>query len=251
MNKAIRQVAIIAATIVCTLANNDLARAQHTTDQPNTLLYWAQKLQQNITPQNTAYKHKDNIVSWGDDSNPLQCYSDCSGFINALIAKTFNWKEDDFKAAWGHKRMFAYHYYNAFVSGNHFQQIKNISNLRPGDLIALQYADRSEHEDNTGHVMLIISSPRLRRPSKLIEPNTLQYEIEIIDCSKSPHGKSDTRFNADGSEYSGLGKGIFRLYTDEQGNITGYSWSTGNPKEGFNPFENSIAVGRFSTVLKK
>ncbi len=244
MNKTIRQATlIIAATISCTLTNHGLA--QRAVNQSNTLLFWAQKLQQNVNPQNTAYKHKDNIVSWGDDGSPLQCYTDCSGFINALMAKTFNWKEDDIKAEWGHKRMFAYHYYDAIVSGNHFRQIKSISDILPGDLIALQYADRSEHEDNTGHVMLIVSSPWPHRPSKLIEPNTMQYEVEVIDCSKSPHGKSDTRFNSDGTEYSGLGKGTFRLYTDEKGNIKGYSWSTGNPKAGFDPFENPLAVGRF------
>ncbi|HZX59818.1 MAG TPA: hypothetical protein VFE54_13870 [Mucilaginibacter sp.] len=244
MNKTIRRAAfIIAATIACVLANHGLAQRPAT--QSNSLLYWAQKLQQNVNPQNTAYQHKDNMVSWGDDGNPLHCYTDCSGFVNALMAKTFNWKESDFKAEWGHKRMFAYHYYDAIVSGNHFRQIKSIRDILPGDLIALQYADRSEHEDNTGHVMLIVSSPRSHRPSKLIEPNTLQYEVEVIDCSKSPHGKNDTRFNPDGTEYSGLGKGTFRLYTGGQGNITGYSWSIGNPKAGFDPFENPIAIGRF------
>ncbi len=243
MHMYIRRFAI-AAIIICWLTDYGFAQSTQAIDQTK-LLYWAQKLQPNITPQNTAYQHKNNIVSWGDDGNSLQCYADCSGFINALMTKTFNWTADDFKAQWGHKRMFAYHYYDAIVSGNHFRQIKNISNILPGDLIALQYADRSEHEDNTGHVMLIVSLPRPHRPSKVFVPNTLQYEIEIIDCSKSPHGKSDTRFNSNGSGYSGLGKGIFRLYADGQGNITGYSWSAGNPKEGFNPFENPVAVGRF------
>jgi hypothetical protein len=141
--------------------------------------------------------------------------------------------------------MYAYHYYIAITTGRHFQQIKNVNGILPGDIIALQYADRSEHDDNTGHVMLITSVPRSRRPSKIIEPGTLQYEVEVIDCSKSPHGKSDSRFMPDGGEYSGLGRGLFRLYTDEQGNIVAYSWSTGNPKPDFNPFENSVAVGRF------
>jgi hypothetical protein len=244
MYKHLRRFSIITAVIVCLLNDYGLAQSVQAGNQTN-LLYWAQKLQQNINSQNTAYKHKDNIVSWGDDGNSLQCYADCSGFFNAVVAKTFNWKEDDFKATWGHKRMFAYHYFYAIVSGNHFRQIKNISDILPGDIIVLQYADRSQHEDNTGHVMLIVSLPRPHKPSKVIEPNTLQYEVAVIDCSKSPHGKSDTRFNSDGSDYSGLGSGIFRLYTDAQGNIAGYSWSAGNPKEGFNPFENPVAVGRF------
>ena len=242
MYRLARHLLITFTTIICFANDRGLAQAQ---TQPNPLLYWATKLQQNINPQNTAYQHKDNVVSWGDNGSTLQCYADCSGFINALIGKAFNWTEADFKASFGHKRMYAYHYYGAIIAGNHFQQIKNISDVLPGDLIALQYADRSEHEDNTGHVMLIVSKPVERTPTKIIAPDTRQYEIEVIDCSKSPHGKTDTRFSADGSEYSGLGRGIFRLYTDKQGNIVGYSWSTGNPKPGFNPFENPVVVGRF------
>jgi len=246
MSKFINRFFALAAVITYLVNGHGSAQGLQPRSQIRPLLFWADKLQQNINPSNTKYQHKDNVVSWGDDGNNLQCYTDCSGFINALIAKSFNWKDDDFKAQFGYRRMFAYHYYDAISSGNHFQQVKNINDILPGDIIALKYADRSEHEDNTGHVMLIISRPRPHRPSKILEPNTLQYEVEIIDCSKSPHGKSDTRFTGDGQEYSGLGKGLFRLYTDGSGNIVAYSWSTGNPKEGFNPFENAVTVGRFS-----
>jgi len=249
MKRIIKYTAIIVALgFAYAPGSRCLAQAQRDGNESGNLLYWAQKLQQNINPQNTSYQHKDNSVSWGDDGNSPQCFADCSGFINALIAKTFSWKEDNFKTEWGHKRMFAHHYYDAIVSGSHFRQIKNINGVLPGDIIALQYADRSEHEDNTGHVMLIAALPRPHRPSKVIEPNTQQYEVEVIDCSKSPHGKSDSRFNSNGGEYSGLGTGNFRLYTDEQGNITGYSWSNGNPKESFNPFENPVVVGRFTNI---
>jgi hypothetical protein len=208
------------------------------------LFCWADKLQQNINPQNTAYRHKDDIVTWGDDGSPFQCYADCSGFINALICKATHWTDADLKAQLGHKRMYAYHYYAAIVAGNHFMQIKNIHDITPGDLIALLYPDRTEHDDNTGHMMVVASAPRSHQPSKILEPNTEQYEVEVIDCTKSPHGKNDTRITSSGN-YGGLGKGTFRLYTDLQGNIVGYSWSPGNPKEGFDPYEKPVAVGRF------
>ncbi|RTL58744.1 MAG: hypothetical protein EKK37_10485 [Sphingobacteriales bacterium] len=218
-----------------------MAYAQQTKE----LLKWAGNLQMRINRQNTTYRHKDNVVSWGDDGTTLQCYADCSGFINALIKKTFSWEEDDFKKAFGHKRMYGYHYYQAITTGNHFQLIKNISQVQPGDIIAIQYADRSEHDDNTGHVMLVSSLPQSYKPSAIVLPNTLQYIIDVIDCSKTPHGKNDSRRLPDGSDYSGLGKGSFRIYTDRQGNIVAYSWSDGKPKEGFDPYENQLAVGRF------
>jgi hypothetical protein len=248
MRKFIRHFSVIAALIVC--AANDYGLAQPIRpNKANFLLYWANKLQQNINPQNTEYRHKDDMISWGDDGITFQCYTDCSGFINALIARAYHLKEENFKAELGHKRMYACHYYDAIAAGRGFQQIKNIRRIIPGDIIAIRYTDRDEHEDNTGHVMLIASLPRIQLPTKVLEPNTTQYEVDVIDCSKKPHGKSDTRFTPEGLEYSGLGRGEFRLYTDEQGNIVAYSWSTGNPKEGFEPFENPIAVGRFLTHI--
>ncbi|HVM88095.1 MAG TPA: hypothetical protein VMT76_07885 [Puia sp.] len=213
--------------------------------QGHSMLFWAEKLLSGINEKNTAYIHKNISVSWGDDGNTVQCYADCSGFINSLIAKTYNWNEDDFKKSFGKKRPFAYTYFDAVVAGNHFQQINNVKDIMSGDLIVLKYADRSEHEDNTGHCMLVISSPRKMAPEKVIEPNTVQYEITVMDCSKSPHGKSDTRNLENGEKYDGLGKGIFRLYVDRDGKIVAYSWSIGHPKPDFNPYENPVTVGRF------
>ncbi len=245
MKPFVHRAVLLFTAAVFALGSPAAPSAQPANDQASSLLHFAERLQQGITANSTAYRHKDTKVSWGDNGSPLQCYTDCSGFINAVIAKASNWKDDDFKAAFGHKRMLAYHYYEAISAGRHFARINAISSVLPGDIIALQYADRSEHEDNTGHVMLITASPRPHRPSKVLVPNTRQYEVDIIDCSKSPHGKSDTRVSADGGEYSGLGKGTLRLYVDEKGAIVGYSWSVGNPKAGFDPFENPIIIGRF------
>ena len=208
------------------------------------IVRYARQLQEHIGPQNTDYRHKDNIVGWGENGSPWQCYADCSGFINALFVRTFGWTDADFERLFGHHRMYAYHYFDAIKTGSHFRMIRNIRDLRPGDIIALQYADRSEHEDNTGHVMVIDAEPRAHRASKMIASDTFQFEVSVIDCSRSAHGNTDTRYGAGGSGYAGLGKGVFRLYTDAGGNINGYSWSAGNPKEGFNPFENPIVVGR-------
>mgnify|MGYP002377758644 CR=1 FL=1 len=207
---------------------------------PNILLD-ARQLLGHIGPENTDYRHKDNLVSWGENGTTWQCYADCSGFINALLVHTYKFTEDMFEKNFGHRRMYAYHYFDAIQNGKHFYRIRNIRDIRPGDIIALQYADRSEHDDNTGHVMVVDSLPEVHRPSKVFAPNTRQFLVPVIDCSRSAHGSTDTRYE---KSYSGLGRGAFRLYTDPNGEIVGYSWSGGNPKEGFDPFENAIVVGR-------
>ena len=211
---------------------------------PPKLITLARELQEHVGPANTEYRHKDNVISWGNNGSLWQCYADCSGFVNALLGETFGLTEADFAKLFGHRRMYAYHYFDAIRNQNHFHQIRNIRDLRPGDLIAIQYADRSEHDDNTGHMMVIDGEPQPHQPSKVIQPNTRQFGVAVIDCSRSAHGNTDTRYGAGGSGYSGLGKGEFRLYTNPQGEVVGYSWSTGNPKEGFNPFENPVAIGR-------
>src|SRR3954463_12077524 len=122
MHRLVRQAALITTATVYTLISPGLAQAQLAANKSDALLSWAQTLQANISRKNTEYKHKNHVVSWGDDGNSLQCYTDCSGFIDALIAKAFNWKEDDFKTAFGHKRMLAYHYYGAITSGTHFDK---------------------------------------------------------------------------------------------------------------------------------
>lgn len=245
MFKLINLLFLVFTFIACSYGNISHAQQLQERRVKNEILFQASMLLRNINQQNTEYQHKGSGVSWGDDGNSVQCYTDCSGFINALFAKAYHFTEQDFIGQWGHKHMFAYHYYDAIAAGVHFHSIQNIHDLQPGDIIAIKYADRSEHEDNTGHVMLIANRPSLHKPSKVFLPNTIQYEIEIIDCSKSPHGKADSRFLPDGNGYSGLGKGLFRLYTDMQGRITAYSWSAGNPKEGFDPYENPLIIGRY------
>ncbi|MBS1947235.1 MAG: hypothetical protein JST47_05665 [Bacteroidetes bacterium] len=234
----------LSVSIACALALI-VALSSASQKQGHSMVFWAEKLLSGISEKNTAYIHKNTSVSWGDDGNTIQCYADCSGFINSLIAKTYNWSEDDFKKSFGKKRPFAYTYYDAVAAGNHFQQINNIKDVITGDLVLLKYTDRSEHEDNTGHCMLVISSPRKMAPEKVIERNTVQYEIMVMDCSKSPHGKNDTRNLENGEKYDGLGKGAFRLYADRGGKVVAYSWSTGHPKPGFDPYENPVTIGRF------
>jgi len=213
--------------------------AQEPAGQKQTMLYWAEQLADHINRDNTDYRHKDESVSW----DPYQSYADCSGFINALLKKTFE-QPDILKEWFGKSRPLAAQYFDAITNGHHFSIISSIAQIRPGDLIVLKYTDKSEHDDNTGHCLLVEELPVSIRPVDILEPGTLQYAIRVIDSSRSPHGKDDTRHAPGGNSYAGLGKGIFRLYADRDGKITGYSWSQGKPLPGFDPFANAIIVGR-------
>jgi hypothetical protein len=180
----------------------------------------------------------------GNGASTYESFADCSGFINALIKQTYGCDEKYFKSWMGKTRPLAYHYYDAIAAENQFTIIRNINDIQPGDLTAIKYNDRPEHDDNTGHLLLVAKRPQHRNATALVEPGMDQYEITVIDASKSPHGKSDSRHTPDGTAYAGLGKGLFRLYAGEKGVITGYSWSVERPKIDFDPFSNPVIVGR-------
>lgn len=235
----------ITAVLVLSSSNYSTGSVYYRQEKKS-MLYWASLLVSHITSANTDYRHKETLVRWGDDKNDKdwQGYADCSGFINSLLKKTYG-LDDTFLKSWlGKTRPLAFHYFDAIVAGSHFRKIDKISEVQPGDLLVIKYSDRSEHEDNTGHCMLVASSPHRRVASKLLEPGTEQYEITVIDASKSPHGKTDTRHTENGDGFAGLGKGVLRLYAGKDGSIKGYSWSTLSPKEDFDPLANPVIAGR-------
>lgn len=211
-----------------------------------THLQLAEQLVSHVSANNTNYQHSQPVVSWKSDTTDYQCHTDCSGFLNALLRQAYGVDRSRFKNWLGASRPYAYHYFEAIRAGNGFQTIRQIQAIQPGDFIAIKYVDRSEHDNNTGHCMLVAGVPQLIPPKPVDLPNISQYEVLVIDSSKSPHGKADSRRISDDTEYDGLGKGQFRLYADNKGNIVGYSWSTQRPKDGFDPLENPIAVGHLT-----
>jgi hypothetical protein len=211
--------------------------------EKNSWLYWAELLADHIDESNTNYRHKQEIVTWKENGEvPYQSYADCSGLINALIKQSGHEKKI-LKDWFGTCRPLAVDYYNAISTQNKFSIVSNIRNLLPGDLIVIKYADRSTHEDNTGHCLLVDQLPSPCKTYPEI-PGLRQYAVWVIDSSKSPHGKQDSRYKKNGEPYQGLGRGLFRLYADAGGEITGYSWSLLKPHKGFDPLVNPIIAGR-------
>jgi len=211
--------------------------------EKNSWLFWAELLADNIDESNSSYRHKQEIVTWKDhEDQAYQSYTDCSGLINALI-KQSDHNEKILKNWFGTSRPLAIDYYNAISTQNNFSIVSNIRNLLPGDLIVIKYADRSTHEDNTGHCLLVDQLPSPCKAYPDIS-GTRQYAVWVIDSSKSPHGKQDSRHKKNGDPYHGLGRGLFRLYTKDKGEIIGCSWSLQKPHNGFDPLINPIIAGR-------
>src|SRR5262249_1156110 len=126
-------------------------------------------------------------------------------------------------------------------------EVTMLRNLKPGDIIAIKYPPG---EENTGHVMLAASVAKPRESSKPIIPGTKQWEVTVIDTSRSGHGPNDTRRTEDGDSHEGLGSGVLRLYTDKTGAVAGYTWSTFSNSEFFDQDERPLRIGRLVPWFK-
>jgi hypothetical protein len=94
--------------------------------------------------------------------------------------------------------------------------------------------------------MLAANVPRRITAQEPVVSNTEQWELEVIDSSKSGHGRLDTRHGkgTDGKDHEGLGRGIFRLYAGQDGTLAGFSWSTLRQSRFVGLNEEHLVIGR-------
>lgn len=212
-------------------------------------LDWAKILVKELLAENTSYQHKNGYVKWKgqDGADVYESHTDCSGFINALLERAYGLTSDEFEQWLGKRRPFAITYYTAIVNEQSFKRIELVKDVQPGDIIAIKYPDGSE---NTGHIMVVAETPRERKPSKPEIEGTTQWEIDVIDSSESGHGKTDTRRRSDGSFGSGVGEGVFRVYTDSKGQMVGYTWSTFANSEYYDQSARQLVIGRLVLQVK-
>src|SRR5882724_2047817 len=61
----------------------------------------AEDLVRRVDLENTDYRHGAYDVSW---DTPPHCYTDCSGFLDALMVQVYGFKREDFQKWVGAKR---------------------------------------------------------------------------------------------------------------------------------------------------
>lgn len=211
----------------------------------------AERLVHDLQLEDTSYVHGEPHVTWkAKDTSPKAiAHTDCSGFIDALLMHTYGYERAHFKKWLGKNRPTADSYHDAIVAENRFQLIKRFDQTEAGDLLAVKYLTQRE---NTGHIMLAAGSPRAIDAKQPRVDGTRQWEISVIDCSKSGHGPHDTRHHrgANGKDHDGLGQGVLRVYTHANGEIAGWSWSSQAASEFRGPHEEHLVVGRLKPGLE-
>jgi hypothetical protein len=188
----------------------------------------------------TNYEHGQGSIEW---QSPVSVHTDCSGLVDHLLMHSYGYTPESFKRWFDSTRPSARRYFDAIQSGRGFVNVATVKDLLPGDFIAVKYLARTE---NTGHIMIVDGLPERIAGTPPLVTGTDQWTVSVIDSSESGHGKTDSRHKqgVGGRDHDGLGKGILRLYSDKQGAVTGFSWSTLKSSEFKSPDSEPIALGR-------
>jgi hypothetical protein len=98
--------------------------------------------------------------------------------------------------------------------------------------------------------MIVNDVPTPRKASNPEVEGTEQWEVSVIDSSESGHGKMDTRRKLDGSFGDGVGQGILRIYSNTNGEIVGYTWSTFAVSDYYDRNTRRLVIGRLQLPLR-
>jgi hypothetical protein len=187
---------------------------------------WADDLVAHITPDKNEYASSPTYVYWAgvNGKTTYENRTQCSSFLTRLLKQAYGWSDSDFTQWFGSTSPTAELYHDAIQAQNGFAVVSNINDIQEGDVLAVKYLE--EDATVTGHVMIADGVAVAYAANEPLVSDTVQYELKIIDSSKSGHGSSDTRLMSDGSWDTGVGSGKLRLYADNNGTVVGYSWST-------------------------
>ncbi|HYV37892.1 MAG TPA: hypothetical protein VE988_19560 [Gemmataceae bacterium] len=228
----------IAFVIIATVPASVLARSD-SVQEPKHLVV-ARNMVAKLDLSKTSYKNGTGKVSFVE---PMECHTDCSGFLNYLLKYTYDYNDDQLQKWFSAKRPQANKYHDVITKEIGFKQITLIQDTLPGDLMAIKYLVRKDH---TGHAMLVSGTPKKMRPTEPLIPETVQWEVKVIDAFLSAHGPTDKRYQKgnDDRDHGGLGEGILRIYADKEGKVAGYSWSTLTTSRFVEPAKEHLVIGR-------
>jgi hypothetical protein len=209
-------------------------------------LWWAERLVEHVAPENNAYVFGDPRVTWLGVAGAAG-YSNrsvCNTFVCAVLRQAYGWTDDVFRRWFDVRRPSAARFVGAIKRGSGFVQRRVVDHITPGDIMAIRYPAGST---SSGHVVIVRSAAVRRESTAPVIAGTIQYDISVVDSTRSPHGvvsAADTRIASDGTLHPGAGFGIMRLYADDSGIIVGHAWSRARGAPYRPEPEYSVAVGQ-------
>lgn len=215
---------------------------------PPAHLAQAQHLVENLKgAQENVYGGGKRHIVWEADHCAARTV--CSSFMTLLLEHTYGWSSDTFRTWMESANPEADAYHDAIAEGRGFEHVVHITALKPGDFLAVKYTDHhvsSNGVEDTGHVMLVNDAPVAIDSEKPIISGMHQYTVTIIDSSASGHGPTDTRHLPGGAFTGGIGRGVIRLYANDDGKIFGYTWSDTRKSPFYSAPDRDIVAGRLT-----
>lgn len=195
-----------------------------------------EEIERQMTVMKTSeYAHRTQV----DENEGIFIY-DCSGLINYALQRSLPQAWQQLLNYTNNKRPRAKHYYEIVTqhdqsseSESGWQRIERVIDLSPGDIVV--WLKPAEVQSKvTGHIMVVAGDVSVNpvRPKEQLIP--------VIDSTKSPHGRRDSRY----PDNNGLGKGTIGLVVDETGEPYGYYWRGG---ESTKLFQTEIALIRLGS----
>lgn len=164
-------------------------------------------------------------------------YTVCGSFVTRCLNQAYGWNWSNYvvpgegSTASPNSRQYA----KLIKGGVGMTEIKSISKVQPGDIIAIDYKSNPDSATSSGHTMIV----RNRIGFFATTPNSkdsntyLVWRFGIADSTSSPHDsvadRSDSRIlmklDNQVHTWQGAGVGEFRIITDLNHTILGYWWS--------------------------
>ena len=204
----------------------------------------------------SAREIADNVTaannSWG---SPCSIdFTNHTAATNGACLFTLSLRDDDptltsaqISFWWGSTNPSAVVYFNQINAQNHFTKISNVANIQEGDLIAVKTSATA------GYLLLVDVLPSYIGDVVRDNATYSRYFVSVIDSiSSSPHGPTDSRWNADlaadgvtAVHDQGVGSGDIYLDADADGAIVAHTWSTVNGGTLYTVATRPLTVGRF------
>ncbi|MFG1988480.1 LamG domain-containing protein [Actinoplanes sp. NPDC048988] len=199
------------------------------------------------------------VLTFGSPGDPASwiARARCASFISGVLGRTYPWVTAAFFDQFFGESPEAEDYQRVFAAGSctRFRRVERVTDLQPGDLIAIDYdpARTGPGQVNSGHIVMVRELKGENPNGPAIE-GAKQYAVEVVDCTADPHGVygkatyapyPDTRMVDDVSNFQGAGIGHMMFYADAAGLFAGYRWSANSGSDGTYPIaKRPVAAAR-------
>jgi len=203
----------------------------------------ARELVATVKPENNRYNYVNHPtgVHWKDEPFRSENSVDtmCVGLVTDVLEKAESpfFKELKSKVHW-RKRVWGRDFIEAMSKGYGLTEVKNIEDVAAGDIWIMRCSAEAhctaQGATAQGHVAFIDVKPYKQAPLRPIVPGTTQWVVTVIDSAQGPIDLDDTRYKPfPTSNITGVGRGSFRIYTNDDGVQVG--WAKSLPSSKFVP----------------